>query len=193
MSLSHWLTISRIVVAPLFFVVYAYPDVLGISVGAIPFLLIGLLAASEISDFLDGLIARRRNQVSELGKVLDPIADSIFRLSVFLAFTQGPIALPMLLVLCFFYRDSIISMLRTLCALKGIALGARVSGKIKAIVQGATALFILVLLIPYGAGEISREQLQNWSFYAALIAVIYTVGSGFEYIYANRSFIRKVL
>src|SRR5205085_953924 len=102
---------------------------------ALPFVLLALVIVAELTDLFDGMAARRRNQVTELGKILDPMADSIFRLSVFLAFTQGIVALPLWLVLLFFYRDSIISMLRTICALRGFTLAARFSGKVKAVVQ----------------------------------------------------------
>jgi CDP-diacylglycerol--glycerol-3-phosphate 3-phosphatidyltransferase len=141
----------------------------------------------------DGFFARKRNQVTDLGKLLDPMADSIFRLSVFLTFTQGFIRLPILLVLVFFYRDSIISTLRTLCALRGVTLAARLSGKIKAVIQAVTVFFILVLMIPYTMGCIEEELLYQISMYAVLVAALYTVYSGLEYIYANRSYIKRAL
>jgi CDP-diacylglycerol--glycerol-3-phosphate 3-phosphatidyltransferase len=151
------------------------------------------MAISELSDLFDGFFARRKNQVTELGKILDPMADSIFRLSVFLSFTQGFIKLPLLLVLPFFYRDMIISTLRTLSAMRGVTLGSRLSGKIKAVVQAIAAFFIIALMIPYSRGVLDVQDLRYLSFISVLIACIYTLYSGLEYIYANRSYIKKAL
>ena len=145
MQIALYLTLGRLLLGPLFLLVYLYYSYLGISFAVLPYVLLALLLVSEISDMLDGFFARKWNQVTELGKVLDPMADSIARISVFLTFTQGIIQLPLLLVFIFFYRDSIVSTLRTICALKGIALAARVTGKIKAIVQAAASFMICLL------------------------------------------------
>jgi CDP-diacylglycerol--glycerol-3-phosphate 3-phosphatidyltransferase len=121
------------------------------------------------------------------------MADSIFRLSILLAFTQGVIALPVILVSLFFYRDTLIGTLRTVCALRGVTLAARLSGKIKAVLQAIVSFFILILMIPYGMGCLSLSLLQALSFYAVLMAAIYTLCSGLEYVIANRAHIRKAL
>lgn len=173
--------------------VYVYYQEMGVSLSWLPYLLIALAVLSELSDLFDGFIARRQKKVTDLGKLLDPMADSIFRLSVLFAFTQGAIQLPVLLVAIFFYRDTIISTLRTLCALKGLALAARLSGKIKAVIQAIVGFFILILMIPYSLGCLDLGSLQTISFYAVLVGAIYTVYSGAEYIYAYRKDIRKAL
>ncbi len=193
MSLALALTLVRIALSPLFLVLYLYYPSLHISLAMLPILLLGIMVIAEISDLLDGHLARKNNQVTELGKLLDPMADSIFRISVFLTFTQGLVQLPLLLVFVFFYRDSIISTLRTLCALRGVALAARTSGKIKAVIQAVSAFFILIALTFHAQGLISLEELKNISFYSALTAAIYTVYSGVEYITANYFYIKKAL
>lgn len=193
MNTALFLTIGRILLSPIFLVVYIYYQQLGISLVVLPFMLIGLVVLAELTDLFDGFAARKKNQVTELGKILDPMADSIFRLSVFLALTQGIIKLPLWLVLFFFYRDSVISMLRTLCALRGFTLAARFSGKVKAVVQATAALLILVLMIPYTQGMISLNLLRDISFYIVFAAVSYSLFSGFEYLKANQSYIKKAL
>lgn len=193
MGIALYFTLLRLLLSPLFFIVYIYHDAMGISLVLLPYLLLGLMAVSELSDLFDGFLARKKNQVTELGKLLDPMADSIFRLSVFLTFTQGIIQLPLFLVLFFFYRDSVISTLRTVCALRGVALGARLSGKIKAVVQAIVAIFITTLIIPYSLGMISIELLHQTSLISVLVACLYTIYSGIEYIFANRLYIKKAL
>ncbi len=193
MSIALILTLSRIFLGPIFLVVYLYSQDLDISLAVLPYILLVLAGISELSDAFDGALARKQNKVTDLGKLLDPMADSIFRLSVLLAFTQGAIQLPLLLVCVFFYRDIIISTLRTLCALRGIALAARLSGKIKAVIQAAVVFFILILMVPYSLGCLDLELLQAISFYSVLTAAIYTLYSGAEYIFANRKYIKKAV
>jgi CDP-diacylglycerol---glycerol-3-phosphate 3-phosphatidyltransferase len=193
MNWPLFLTLLRLLFSPVFLVLYLYYPYFGIALHELPYLLLGIVGLSELSDLLDGIIARWTNQVTALGKLLDPMADSIFRLSVFFSMTQGPIQLPLLLVLCLFIRDSVISTLRTVCALRGVALAARTSGKIKAIIQGSTAFCVLSLLIPYSLTLISLVTLQQTSFYLVFFAAFYTFLSGAEYIWANRSCIRQAL
>ncbi|MES2345076.1 MAG: CDP-alcohol phosphatidyltransferase family protein [Chlamydiota bacterium] len=193
LSIPLSLTLTRVALSPLFLVVYLYHQEMGISLFVLPYFLMFLVIICELSDLFDGILARKKNQVTDLGKILDPMADSIFRLSVFMTFTQGLIKLPILLVLVFFYRDSIISTLRTVCALRGVALAARFSGKVKAVVQAATAILILLLMIPYSLGLVNLALLREVSFYTVLVTAVYTVISGIEYVYANRSFIRKAI
>ena len=193
MSLPLCLTLSRILLGPIFMAVFLYYQDFDITVQWLPYILIALAVVSEISDVFDGFFARRHNKVTDLGKLLDPMADSIFRLSVLFSFTQGFLQLPLLLVSVFFYRDIIISTLRTICALRGVALAARWSGKIKAVILAIVIFFILILMIPYSLGYLDLETLNVISFYSVTVAAIYAVYSGCEYIIANRSYIRKAI
>jgi CDP-diacylglycerol--glycerol-3-phosphate 3-phosphatidyltransferase len=152
-----------------------------------------MLGVSELSDALDGYFARKYNQVTDFGKLIDPMADSIYRISVFLTFTQQPVNIPLWLVFVFLYRDSVISTLRTICALRGMALAARLSGKTKAIVQALSAFLVLFLMIPASLGILSNDNLTLYSTLLIGFAALYTILSGVEYILANRLYIRKVL
>jgi CDP-diacylglycerol--glycerol-3-phosphate 3-phosphatidyltransferase len=191
MNPSHYLTLLRIFLSPLFPILYLEREWLGISLVCLPYLLLFLLIICECSDVLDGMLARKRNEVTDLGKVLDPMADSITHISLFLTFTQGFVALPMLLVFVFFYRDLLISTLRTLCALRGVALAARFSGKMKTVLQAAVAFLIILLMIPYSMGLISLVFFQQVSLFAVSVAAFYTLISVGDYIYANWIHIRR--
>ncbi len=193
MSIANYFTFVRIVISPIFLFVYLEHDNLGISAIALPYILMILLGTSELSDAFDGYLARRYNQVTDLGKVLDPMADSIARISVFLTFTLDPVNLPMPLIFIFLYRDSVVSTLRTICALKGFALAARQSGKIKAVIQGLAALLVLILMIPYAEGTLSKETLHTSGTAIVGAAALYTIYSGVDYITANWTYISKLL
>lgn len=193
MSFANYLTLLRLVIAPIFLFIYTEAKALEINSLILPYLLLGLLSLSELTDACDGYIARKYNQVTDLGKILDPMADSISRITIFLAFTQPPVSLPVTLVFIFLYRDSVVSTLRTICALKGFALAARISGKIKAVIQALAAFIILLLMLLHAEGRLEIETLQYISAWIVGIAGVYTFFSGVDYIYANRRYIIKLL
>jgi CDP-diacylglycerol--glycerol-3-phosphate 3-phosphatidyltransferase len=166
---------------------------MGITREYVPIVLLCLLALSELSDAFDGYLARKYNQVTDLGKILDPMADSISRFTYFLTFTASPVNVPLILIFIFFYRDLVISTLRTICALKGFALAARTSGKIKAGIQALAAVVILILMALQARDLVSAESLTYYSSWIVGLASIYTAYSGFDYIYANRQYIYKAL
>ncbi|MFV0339360.1 MAG: CDP-alcohol phosphatidyltransferase family protein [Parachlamydiaceae bacterium] len=193
MTIAHYFTFLRIFISPIFLLIYLYPKSFGLEPISLSIVLFILLAISELSDAIDGYIARRFNQVTELGKILDPMADSIYRISLFLTFTQDPVKLPMVLVFVFLYRDSVISTLRTICALKGFTLAARPSGKIKAAIQGLAAAIVILLMFLIAINFISPDQLTSYSTAVVSAAALYTVLSGVDYVVSNWKYIRRLL
>jgi CDP-diacylglycerol--glycerol-3-phosphate 3-phosphatidyltransferase len=141
MTFADKITSSRLVLAPVFFAIYLSPPLMGSQPLTVSALWI-LFIASELTDLLDGYIARRRGEVSDFGKLFDPFADVIVRISCFFCFVLDGIlpAAPLLLIL---YREFGILFVRILMMKKGAALGARKGGKIKAAayaLTGAAAL-----------------------------------------------------
>jgi CDP-diacylglycerol--glycerol-3-phosphate 3-phosphatidyltransferase len=193
LTVANITTLVRIFISPIFLFFYLEHEELGIPQIVLPYVLLTLLLALETSDALDGYLARKYDQVTDLGKILDPMADSISRISVFLAFTKPPVSLPLLIVFIFIYRDSVISTLRTVCALRGLALAARPSGKLKAIIQALSAVTVTSLLIPHSLGIISTETLRTTSTYVVLVAAVYALYSGAEYLYANFYYVRRAI
>lgn len=193
MNIASYITCFRILIGPIFLLTYLQHDSLGISLKLLPYVLLILLFLLELSDMIDGYLARKLKKVTDLGKILDPMADSIARISIFLTFTVGVIKLPMILVFVFIYRDSFVSMLRTICALRGFALAARYSGKVKAVIQAIVAFGIVLLLIPYSWGCLSLEKLRTISTIAVSVTALYSVISAVEYFYANRAYVKSLL
>lgn len=191
MKIALVLTLFRLFVTPIFVVIYLFYNTLQIPLFALPFILLAMLIFMELSDAFDGFFARRLNQVTQLGKILDPMTDSFSRISMLLAFTQGIIQLPLILVLVFVFRDGMISTLRILCALRGVALAARTSGKIKAIIQSITIFTILILSCFYVSNIISLGALRLSCFYVTLSSALFTLLSGFEYVWVYRGFIKE--
>jgi CDP-diacylglycerol--glycerol-3-phosphate 3-phosphatidyltransferase len=126
MTLADKVTASRLVFAPCFFAVY----LLSGAPWTVPALW-ALFFVTEITDFIDGKVARSRKEVSDFGKLFDPFADTLVWLTFFLCFVADRILslIPFLIIL---YREFAILFLRNLMLRKGIAMGARRGGKIKA-------------------------------------------------------------
>ncbi len=186
-GLPNLLTLIRLAVCPLFFVAYLKAEWFGVPASSMPLLLLGLLLVLELSDAFDGFLARRLNQVTEFGKLFDPMADSVARISVFLAMTYEPVLLPVFIVFIFIYRDAVISSLRSLCALRGVALAAGPAGKIKAIIQACAAFVIVLALFPFTWGWISQSTLQWIASISVGIAAAQSIYSGILYLYQGRS------
>jgi len=100
--------------------------------------------AAELTDLLDGIAARRGRTVSRLGGLLDPLCDSLSRLTMYFAAALAgwvSLAVPLVMV----GRDLVVAYLRTVLALAGQSVSARTSGKLKAVVQGAGLIAIVLL------------------------------------------------
>jgi CDP-diacylglycerol--glycerol-3-phosphate 3-phosphatidyltransferase len=156
LTLPNVLTLLRLASAPLFLAVFfGLPDSLfGERTEVVRLALcLGLVIASEISDGLDGYFARKYKQVSDFGKLMDPYADSAFRLTVFFSFA-GSVHhwVPLWTVVVLLYRDVLTSVVRTFGMKRGVVIAARVSGKLKAISQAAAIISILVIALAQELG-----------------------------------------
>ncbi len=131
MTLPNLFTLSRIALSPLFFVFFFLGTWTGSHRVSYLVVLWILFVLIETSDLLDGFLARRLGRTSELGKLLDPFADSLSRLTYFICFAGGGI-MPLWILLIVVYRDLGVAFARQIARGRGITVGARLSGKIKA-------------------------------------------------------------
>jgi CDP-diacylglycerol--glycerol-3-phosphate 3-phosphatidyltransferase len=192
LNLANTLTLLRVFSSAVFFFIYASASFLGLGPMTLVFSLFFLYGFLELTDALDGYVARRFAQVTDLGKVLDPMADGVARVTILLAFTLPPVQLPTWLVLPFLFRDAMTATLRIVCAWRGIVLAARASGKIKAVVQACTAFLVLILMGCHAQGIISAEELTATASTAVAISAAYAVGAAFEYLIALRHQLRAL-
>jgi CDP-diacylglycerol--glycerol-3-phosphate 3-phosphatidyltransferase len=138
-----------------------------------------LMIVAELSDWLDGYLARRLNAVSRLGKLLDPLADSLYRSSIFIGCAgNGWIALWIPLVtIC---RDVAVAQIRVFAGEMGCTMHARRSGKLKALAQ-ASAQIPMVLAHSLWANAVPPDAAFILSLSMALACLV-TVYSLLDYI-----------
>ena len=153
MKTSNKFTITRIIFAPVFFILYFIPIWTGLFSKTSLLIAIPLLCFAEFTDFLDGHYARKHNEVSDFGKIFDPFADVILHMTTFvcLMFSAGELGgyTPRFVFILIMYREMGQTFLRMVCAKKGIAIAARKGGKIKTVcyvVSGFYALFLELLV-----------------------------------------------
>jgi CDP-diacylglycerol--glycerol-3-phosphate 3-phosphatidyltransferase len=142
-NLPNYITMGRIVVVPLLVVVLLTPIAeywFGLNAYALA-IVIFLVAA--ISDIFDGHLARRRKQVSTLGKFLDPIADKLLISAALIVLVEKHLA-PSWAVVVIIGREFIITGLRSVAASEGIIMQAQSMGKLKMWAQCVAIVALLV-------------------------------------------------
>jgi len=171
MNLLNSLTISRLVAIPVLMALlllrFPYHDQVAAA----------LFIAFSLTDTLDGQIARRRGTVSDFGKFLDPLADKLFVLAVLIVLVQEGLVAAWVVVVIF-SRELIITILRSVGASQGRVIAAAPLGKTKTVTQMA-AVTLLILQRPYPA-------LVPLADIAVAIAVVFTLGSGLDYLWRFR-------
>jgi len=135
-----------------------------------------LLNYLELTDATDGYIARKWKQVSEVGKLLDPLLDSLCRFTIFATLLSMGV-LPLWMLLVFFYRDVSISYYRAFAAQRNVTMAARVSGKVKAVVQGVGVILVCIVMLSESLGQ-GAKPMSDALFYGifgggAALLVIY--------------------
>lgn len=144
----------------------------------------------EITDLMDGWIARRYGVVSDFGKLFDPFSDAFSRFTLFMGlYAIGQADLWMILAI--YYRDATISFLRSIGATYQEVIAARQSGKIKAIVQGVgTQVCFIALVI-----KASVPEFASWAgavpWWTMLVITVITLLSLVDYLAGNRHILAK--
>jgi len=179
-----WLTGSRLVFAA-GVAVLALPSREAVWATVVSLVLLGLV---ELTDMLDGFLARRYDAVSDFGKAFDPYCDSVSRLMVYWALAVAgrcPAWVPLVMAV----RDVTVSYARIMMTRRGCDVSARFSGKFKAVVQGACA-FVLMAALPQWMGAQACRAIY-WGCGGAVAAV--TLWSLYDYVMAALSGSRQPL
>jgi CDP-diacylglycerol--glycerol-3-phosphate 3-phosphatidyltransferase len=158
--------------------------------------LVGFLLAS-LTDWLDGFLARRWNQTSPLGALLDPIADKVLVLGSFLVFVQLRLV-PAWMVFLIVLRESLITGVRLFAASRHIVLSAAREGKQKTVSQMMTIGVILAALTlrEHPGVWLPREAEEAIDALIALclwLTTALTVVSGTAFFWRHRSVLRETL
>lgn len=197
MNTPNTLSLIRIFLVPVFAVLYFLPYSFA------PYLAFAIFVLASFTDFLDGYIARKYNLVTDLGKLLDPIADKLLvTTALFLITATNPLAkvdildadICLIVTACVSVvivgRELLISAVRQIAAAKGKVIQANKWGKIKTVTQ-MIALPVLIILNAAQSDTVLPQMFYQvmWYIGAVMFALscILTIVSGTIYLVQNRS------
>ncbi|MGI6701582.1 MAG: CDP-diacylglycerol--glycerol-3-phosphate 3-phosphatidyltransferase [Christensenellales bacterium] len=186
MNLPTKITLARIALIPVMVFFYYFTFANGINL-----IISGLIyALAGFTDYLDGHLARSRNEVTDLGKFLDPIADKVLVVAALFLIVEAkvlkPYGLGAVLSGIIVARELMIGALRQIAASKGIVLAADRLGKTKTLFTNCSLPFLMAA----GAFAALNATLYDIIYYIGyllfIVAVIMTIVSGANYIIKNR-------
>lgn len=166
LNLPNALTLLRIFLVPILVVVLLTRAEGGLYLGA------AIFGLGVLTDYLDGYFARRRNQVTKLGILLDPIADKLLTAAAFLSLVEMGLV-PAWMVMIILGRELAVTGLRNVAAGRGVLIAASPLGKGKMISQ-VVAIFLLLFSRPFPA-LVAAALVVLW------VVVGLTVVSGVDY------------
>lgn len=187
MTISTKLTLARILATPVFVFLLSISFTGNYTLALVVFL------SAMLTDYLDGLLARARGEVSDMGRLLDPLADKILISSAFICFIKTPhFFLPPWVVIIIVSREFAITGLRLLAAGKGLVLSAGRWGKHKTASQVVTVSAILLYLCLYDYDPGGMVMYRPVIMALVGVTVLLTLFSGCYYLIKNRNcFLQK--
>jgi CDP-diacylglycerol--glycerol-3-phosphate 3-phosphatidyltransferase len=177
-NLPNLLTVSRILLIPVFVVLFITPTPLRSLAAAVVFVV------AAVTDIVDGYLARRRSEITKLGKLLDPIADKLLVLSGLILLVQFD-RIPALVAIVIIAREVAVTGIRAIAATEGIVLAAETIGKWKMVMQ----VISIVMLILEGSVQTLAWPLHVIGLGLLYLALVLALVSGGQYL---MSFWRQV-
>ncbi len=200
MNLPNKLTLTRILLVPVFMIFASLTGLSGIADGSFQptyYLIAGIVfAAASFTDFLDGHLARKWNMVTDFGKFADPLADKLLTTVAFIYMMRDGVCSPV--VLCIILaREFAVSGLRMVAAgaKDGKVIAANMWGKVKTVLQMLSIIFYffgmsIASMSATGAEQGVRQILViSISMVLCWLVAAVTAISGIKYLWDNRSFI----
>lgn len=193
MNLPNKLTITRLVLVPIFVIVYLFPydqfninlltlNVLSTKLTIVDVLSFLIFCIASITDYLDGYLARKNNLVTTFGKFIDPIADKlIVNISILLlaSINEISIIVPIIMI----SRDIIVDAIRLVASQKNVVLAASMLGKAKTMTQMIAICILLLKNVIFAYFGIPMDQIMIW------IATAISLISGIDYFMKNKDYI----
>lgn len=190
MNLPNKITLSRILLIPIFIVILSLPLDWGditISNHAIPmthFVAALIFIFASLTDWLDGYLARKYELITNLGKFLDPLADKLLVAAALILLIELNLA-PAWIVILILSREFAVTGLRLVAAGEGIVLAASNLGKLKTASQMIAIILLLLHNFPFSFLNVQVDLIVLY------IALLLTIISGFEYFQKNWHVMRE--
>jgi len=188
-NLPNKLTLSRVLMVPVFVAVISFNHVAAYVIAFIIFTI------ATITDYYDGKIARERNLITNFGKLFDPVADKVLVTAAFVMLMKLPqLDVPGWTIVAILAREFLVTGARTIAASEGSVIAASRVGKIKTILQMIfifTFLFLATASFPVDAwASESASASYKWylevaSYVGSVFIAAFTVYSGLHFVREN--------
>jgi CDP-diacylglycerol---glycerol-3-phosphate 3-phosphatidyltransferase len=148
---------------------------------------------ASLTDFLDGYLARKNNQVTDLGKFLDPIADKMLinSIMIFLCFNfvslNNELTFPWICVVLMVIRDLVVDGLRFMAATKNVVLAANYWGKAKTVLQMVAISLVMLNGFPFSYFDADWLPYLHITDFICYLATIVSLIGGFVYLRDNKN------
>ncbi len=193
MILPNHLSTARIVLTPIFLYLFLSGDHVMMQISLAVFFI------AAITDWYDGWLARKFNYITQMGKFLDPLADKILTASTFFAFAYLEV-LPLWMVWVVVIRDFIITALRLISDYKNHTIKTSRLAQWKTFIQMAFIYYLLVFYILRTVDYIHNlfpklfeiALNRDLIYFSMLFVTLLTLFTGLQYIYENRTIIKKI-
>ncbi len=173
MNTPNKITVFRIILVPVFLLCFT------VNIPYRYFISLAVFALASITDAVDGHLARKRSQITDFGKFLDPVADKMLVTAGLVAFMSEGLC-NVWIVMVILIREFLISSFRMISAAQGVVISANIFGKIKTVVQMVSFFVILLLLgigtlvtLPFKIPVVSNILLGTSAVIGVVSAVIY--------------------
>ncbi|AEB76111.1 CDP-diacylglycerol--glycerol-3-phosphate 3-phosphatidyltransferase [Clostridium botulinum] len=176
MNLANKLTLLRVILVPIFLIF------ISISSPTNTLIAIVIFVVAALTDKLDGYIARSRNEITNFGKFMDPLADKLLVTSALVALVQYKV-IPAWMVMIIIAREFAVTGLRAVAASEGVVIAASWWGKIKTVIQIIAIILCLISLI------YTASYMRYVTYISISLAVLITLISGIDYFVKNRKVI----
>lgn len=209
MNLPTKITFSRIIIIALMlislFVLSFFPNLqlptLGNTGINFVFLIIFFVfLIASLTDFLDGYLARKNNQVTDLGKFLDPVADKMLinsmiiflaAPSIFAPYASNNISFNVWCVIIMVVRDIVVDALRFIASNKKVVIAANIFGKMKTVLQMVAISLVLLNGFPFSYFDASFPSGLHITDIFVYLATFVSFLSGVIYIWQNKKVLKN--
>lgn len=210
MNLPTKITFSRIIIIILMIIglsvlglltsngTLVVPTLGNTNINLVYFIVFIIFVVASFTDFLDGYLARKNNQVTALGKFLDPVADKLLinSMIIFLcvpnAISVGQINISVWCAIIFVARDIVVDALRFIAAQRNIVIAANIFGKMKTVFQMVAISFVLLNGWPFSYFDANWMVGLHITDFIVYIATAISLLSGVIYVIQNRKvFLQK--
>ena len=180
MNVPNRLTILRVIMIPLFVIAMLWE-----SLPYSDYIALALFVGACVTDFFDGYLARKYNQITTFGKFMDPLADKLLVCAALICFlADSNSEMPVWAVIIIISREFIISGFRLVAAEKGVTIASSYWCKVKTVVQMIMSILLII--------DFSHSVFFVINKIFIYAAVILTVISLVDYIYKNREIMKDV-